>query len=127
MAAALNRLGKFDEALRAGERASSLSPNSFQAYFEMAKSYAAQADYPRALEQLTHAQRRLVHEFAPLHLIRANVLIGLKNYEEAANELKLFLRIAPNDPNSLAARDALGRINAFVASGANTTAANAAR
>jgi hypothetical protein len=125
MAAALNRLGKFDEALRAGERASSLSPNSFQAYFEMAKSYAAKADYSRALQQLTHAQ--LVHEYAPLHLLRANVLVELKNYNDAADELKLFLKLAPNDPNSSAARDALGRINAFIASGVNTRTLSAGR
>ena len=124
MAAALNRLSKFDEALRAAERASSLAPNSWQAYFEMAKSYVGKADYQRALQQLAHAQGHLAQEYPPLHLLRANVLLGLQNFNDAANELKSFLRIAPNDPNSAAARETLARVNAFIASSTKMTSAN---
>ena len=127
MAAALNRLGKFDDALRAAERASSLSPNAFQPYFEMARAYAGKADYPRAMQQLARGQGYLRQEFAPIHLLRANILLGLANYDEAANELKSFLRIAPNDPNSSVAREALGRINAFATSSANVPNTNTAR
>jgi len=116
MAAALNRLNKFDDALRAAERASSLSPNAWQPYFEMAKSYIAKMDYQRALQQLTHAKEQMSNEYPPLHLVRANALLGLKNYNDAANELKTFLKIAPSDPNASAAQETLGQINAFMAS-----------
>ena len=125
MAAALNRLNKFDEALRAAERASTLSPNSWQPHFEMAKAYVAKADYQRALQHVAHAQGQMSQEYPPLHLLRANVLLGLNNYDEAAAELKSFLKIAPNDPNASAARDALGRLAAFATSGAAKSAGGA--
>ena len=121
MAKALNRLQKFDEALRAAERASTLSPNSWQPYFEMAQSYIAKTDFPHALQQLAHAQSQLPQEYAPIHFVRASALVGLKNYEDAAAELKLFLRFAPkNDPNIAPAQNALTEIETFVASGATS-------
>jgi tetratricopeptide (TPR) repeat protein len=118
LAAAFNQLKKYDDALRAGERASSLSPNAWQPYFEMAKAYAAKADHHRALQQLTHAQGLIAQDYPPLHLLRAGVLLGLNSYEEAAAELRFFLKIAPNDPNASVARDALARLATFPASGA---------
>jgi tetratricopeptide (TPR) repeat protein len=118
LAAALNKLKKYDDALRAGERASSLSPNAWQPYFEMAKSYAAKADHHRALQQLTHAQGLIAKDFPPLHLLRAGILLGLNSYEEAAAELRFFLKIAPNDPNASVARDALAQLATFPAGGA---------
>ena len=123
MAAVLNRLNKFDDALRAAERASTLSPNSWQPYFEMAKSYIGKADYQRALQQLTHAQGEMTRDYAPLHLLRASAFLALKNYQDAAAELKFFLRIVPeNDATASKAKDALGKINAFVSARAITPA-----
>ena len=120
MAKAFNRLHKFDEALRAAERASSLAPNSWLPYFEMAKSYLAKTDFPRALQQLTHAQNQLRQDYAPIHFVRASALLGLKNYQDAAVELTSFLKLAPkNDPNTATAQDALTQIATFVASGSS--------
>lgn len=116
MAAALNRLNKFDDALRAAERASILAPNSWQPYFEMAKSYLGKADYQRALQQLTRAQGQMTRDYAPLHLLRANAFLALKNYSDAAAELRFFLRIArKDDPIASKAKNALDQINALVA------------
>jgi tetratricopeptide (TPR) repeat protein len=116
MAKAFNRLHKFDEALRAAERASALAPSSWQPYFEMAKSYIAKTDFSRALQQLAHAQSQLPEEYAPIHFVRASALLGLQNYDDAAAELKSFLRVAPKtDPNIAAAQDALTHIQSFVA------------
>jgi len=117
MAAALNRTNKFDQALKAADRASSLSPNSWHPYFEMAKSYFGKADYQRALQQLTHAQSELPQEYAPLHLLRGQVFLRLNNYAEATKELTTFLKIAPNSPKAATVRDVLAQINAFVAPG----------
>ena len=116
MAAALNRQSKSDEALRAAERASSLSPNSWQPYYEMAKAYVAKTDYQRALQQLAHAQSQISQDYAPLHLLRASALVGLKNYNDGAVELKTFLRIAPNDPSAPAAKGALSQIETLIGS-----------
>jgi hypothetical protein len=127
MAAALNRLNKFDDALRAAERASTLAPNFWQPYFEMAKSYLGKTDYQRALQQLTHAQGQITQDYAHLHLLRANAFLALNHYQDAAAELKLFLRIAPSDPNAPAVRETLDQVKAFIASGNNTTAPNDAR
>ena len=52
MSAALNQLHKFDDALRSADRAISLSPSSWQSYFEMAKAYVGKTDYQHALQQL---------------------------------------------------------------------------
>jgi hypothetical protein len=121
MAAALNRLNKFDDALRAAERASTLAPNAWQPYFEMAKSYLGKTDYQRALQQLNHVQGQVAQEYAPVHLLRASAFLALKNYSEAATELKLFLRIVPkDDPTATEATQALAQINAFESSRATT-------
>ena len=115
MATVLNRLNKFDDALRAAERASTLNPNSWQPYYEMAKSYVGKADYQRALQQLTHARAQMTQDFAPLHLLRASAFLALKNYSDAVAELKFFLRIVPeNDATASEAKDALAKINAFM-------------
>ena len=118
MAAALNRMNKFDEALRAADIASTLSPHSWQPYFEMANSYFAKTDYQRALQQLTHAQSELVQDYAPLHFFRAKVLLRLSDYNDALNELQTFLKIAPNDPKAASVRDAITQINTLLTSGA---------
>jgi len=125
MAAALNRQNKSDDALRAAQRASSLSPNSWQPYYEMAKAYMAKTDYQHALQQLAHAQSQISRDYAPLHLLRASALVGLKNYNDGAVELKTFLRIAPTDPNAPAAKGLLAEIETRISSseaGASSTA-----
>ena len=127
MAAALNQLSKFDDALRSGDRAVSLAPRSWQSYFEMAKSYVGKADYEHALQQITKAQQLVPTEYPPIHLVRAHVMLALKNYAEAMTELQAFLTLAPHDPNSGAARETLEKVKAFTASAANPAMAQSAR
>ncbi len=116
MSAALNQLQKFDDAIRSADRAIRLSPNSWQSYFEMAKAYVGKADYQSALQQLSKAQSFLPKEFAPLHLVRAHVMLALKNYPEAMAELQQFLTLAPQDPNAGTAREAMAKLKAYMAS-----------
>lgn len=118
MAAALNRMNKFDDAIRAADRASALAPTSWQPHYEMAKSYFGKADYQRALQQLTHAQSQLGQDYAPLHFFRAKVLLRLSDYNDAVNELQTFLKMTPSDPTAASARDAIAQINALLTSGA---------
>ena len=124
MAVALNGLSRFDEALRAAQQALSLSPSFWQADYEMAKSYVGKADYQRALQQLNHVQGQMTHNYAPLHLLRARAFLALKNYSDAAAELKFFLGVVPaNDARASQARDALAKINAFLSARAITPTA----
>jgi tetratricopeptide (TPR) repeat protein len=116
MAAAFNQLKKFDEALRSADRAITLAPRSWQSYFEMAKAYVGKADYQHALQQTAKAQALSSVDYAPMHLLRAHAMLALKNYSEAINELEAFLTLAPQDPNSPAARQALEKVKAFTAS-----------
>ncbi|HWC16214.1 MAG TPA: hypothetical protein VG498_04340, partial [Terriglobales bacterium] len=115
MAAALNQTNKFDDALRSATRAITLAPSSWQSYFEMAKSYVGKADYEHALQQISKAQQLVPKEYPPIHLVRAHVMLALKNYAEAMTELQAFLTLAPQDPNSGAARQALEKVRALTA------------
>lgn len=116
MAAAFNQLHKFDEAIRSADRSITLSPSSWQSYFEMAKAYVGKADYQRALQQLSKAQGFIPKDYAPLHLVRAHVMLALKNYGEAMTELQQFLTLAPEDPNAAIARETIGKLKAYLAS-----------
>jgi tetratricopeptide (TPR) repeat protein len=127
MTAAFNQLNKFDDALRSADRAITLAPRSWQTYFEMAKAYVGKADYQHALQQLTKAQNLNSVDYAPIHLVRAHVMLALKEYGNAMNELQAFLTLAPQDPNSTAARNALEKVKAFVASAASPPAVSSAR
>jgi tetratricopeptide (TPR) repeat protein len=118
MAAAMNQLQKFDDALRSADRAVALAPRSWQTYFEMAKSYIGKIDYRSALVQLSKAQEFETTDYAPIHLIRAHALAALRQYNDASGELQAFLTLAPNDPNSEMARQALAKIKAFTAASA---------
>lgn len=119
MAAALNGLQKYDDALRSADRAITLDPASWQSHFEMAKAYIGKKDYQNALQQLGRAQQLCSKDYAPLHLLRANAMLALKDYNNAATELQAFLTEAPNDPNSAAARKALEEVKAVTASAGN--------
>jgi lipopolysaccharide biosynthesis regulator YciM len=116
MAAALNTLQKFDEALRSADRAITLAPTAWQPHFEMAKAYIGKSDYQNALQQITKAQQFCAVNYAPIHLVRADVMLVLKDYNDAVTELQAFLTMAPNDANSPAAREALERAKKLTAS-----------
>jgi tetratricopeptide (TPR) repeat protein len=126
MGAALNQLSKFDEALRACDRAVTLAPNAWQPYFEMAKSYVGKADYQRALEQLARTQREITRDYAPIHLVRAHVLLALKNYDDAMTELQAFLTLVPQGSQSFQARETLAKLKALVAANAAQQSAGTA-
>lgn len=125
MAAAMNQLQKFDDAVRSAGRAVTLAPRAWQSYFEMAKAYVGKADYRNALTQLAKAQEFEPKDFAPLHLIRAHALIALKEYNDAITELQAFVTEAPEDPNAPMARQALEKVKAFTAAAVTPSSAAA--
>jgi tetratricopeptide (TPR) repeat protein len=91
-----NALHEFEQAEKAEQRALSMSPNSWQAQLEMAKSLYGQDQFVLALRELDLLRR----DFPDVHLVRGNVLTRLDRRTEAAEEFSMFLKEAPDDPRS---------------------------
>ena len=116
LGAAFNAQKKYDEAIRITERALSVAPNAWQAYFELAKSYVGKGDYAAGLRQLNKAvENGAPKNYASLHLFKAHVLLALKDYNSAINELELFLNNAPAGEQATQARAMLDQAKAFTA------------
>lgn len=117
--AVMNINSKFDEAIRALERAESLSPNAWQAYFEMGRSLIGKSSFPEALRQLDRAESLAPTEVSLVHLAKAHALMALRMYSDAATELEIYLRKSPSGPNSPLARQMLEQATAMSATAAN--------
>ena len=113
LGAVYNLTSKFDDALRALERGTTLAPTAWQGYFETAKAQIGKADYAAALRQLDRAQALNKQNYPLISLLKGHTLLALKQYPEAMTELEAFLEKAPADPQSEAARQMLGRAKAF--------------
>jgi Tfp pilus assembly protein PilF len=100
MGAVLNVQSKYDDAIRVLERGQSLSPNSWQANFEMGKALMAKSQYEASLKQFDRAQTLLSNDVPVIHLAKARALLGLRNYADAATELQAFLAREPQGPRS---------------------------
>jgi tetratricopeptide (TPR) repeat protein len=111
LATAYNDAGQFAKAADAALRAINMSPNAWQGRLELAKSLYGQSQYVMALNALNFIRK----DFPDVHLVRADVLMQLERSREAAEEFKLFMKQAPNDP-----RD--GRIRQIVAAAQSTSA-----
>lgn len=114
MGAALNHQAKFQEAQRSLERGIQLNPASWQAYFELAKCYMGQNDYRSALKNAVKAES-MMQEYAPIYLVKANALLGLKEYADAATELERYLSKDSSSPTAADAKRALDQARAFTA------------
>ena len=115
LGATYNQLKRFDDAVRALDHGVALMPNNWQGYFELAKSYLGKNDLTSAQKQLNNCSQRAPADYAPLHLVRANLDLALKNYPEAMAELEAYLDREPNSPQSDSARKTLGEVKAFLA------------
>ena len=102
LGAALNQAQKFQDATRALLRAVAIQPRSWQAYYELAKASLGQGDYKSALKNVSKACE-ISQEYAPVHLVKAHALLGLKMYQDAVGELELYLT---QDPSGSAAESA---------------------
>lgn len=115
LASAYNALQRYDDSLRTLERAMPLVPNSWQAHFEMAKSYLGKGDYQHSLESADRAERIAPPQYGPIHLVRAHALLGLKAYQEAVAELEKYVGADPKGVYAADARKTLDQVKAFVA------------
>ena len=115
MGAALNQSARFDDAIRSLQRGVSLNPASWQAYFEMGKAFVGKGDFPTAIRNLDRAQQMAPDTYAPLHLVKAHALLGLKSYADAMSELEKYLERDPYGQGSEQARQTLAKVKAFMA------------
>lgn len=115
LGAAYNQLRHFDDAIRALDHGVALMTNYWQGYFELAKSYLGKNDLSHAREQLDRCSQQAPADYAPLHLVKANLDLAIHDYPAAMTELEAYLDREPNSPNSEGARKALGEVKAFLA------------
>ena len=115
LGATYNGMSRYDDALRTLDRAMPLVPTSWQAYFEMAKAQLGKGDYQRALASSDRAITLAPASYAPVHLVRAHALLGLKAYTDAVAELEKYLGGDPNGVDSANARKTLDQVKTFMA------------
>jgi len=114
LGAVYNHQGRYDDALRASERSTSLSPRSWQGYFEMAKASVGKGMYQRALLLARQAERLGGSGFVGLHLVKACALYPLKLYKDAREEVQTVLSREPKSPSAQQAETLLAQIDAAV-------------
>jgi tetratricopeptide (TPR) repeat protein len=94
LATAYNSAQHFSKAAEAAQQALNLNPDAWQGRLELAKSWYSRGQYDLALNALD----RIHQDFPDVHLVRANVLMCLGHASEAAEQFRLFLKQAPDDP-----------------------------
>lgn len=115
MGAAFNQTSRFDDAIRVLQRGMALNPASWQAYFEMGKSFVGKGDFAAGIRNLDRAEQMAPQNYAPLHLVKAHALLGMKSYTDAIAELEIYLQKDPNGQASPQARETLAKVKAFMA------------
>jgi Tfp pilus assembly protein PilF len=113
LGAALNQMQKFEDATKTLLRAVAIQPRSWQAYYELAKASLGQGDYKTALKNVSKACE-ISQEYAPVHLVKAHALLGLKMYQDAVGELELYLTQEPSGRSADSARKTLSMAKSFV-------------
>ena len=115
LGAIYNGMQRYEDAVRTLDRGIPLVPNSWQAHFEMAKALLGKGDFQRALVSADHAIQIAPASYAPVHLVRAHVLLGLKSYQDAMVELEKYIGADPNGSDTADARKTLDQVKTFVA------------
>ena len=116
LGSAFNMQSKFDDALHALARGESLAPQAWQTYFEMGRAYAGKNDFEASVRALDRAQTLAPAEFPLIRLVRANALLNLKRYGDAAADLEAYLNKNSSSPEAEQAQRMLERARAGMAS-----------
>jgi predicted Zn-dependent protease len=116
LGAAFNRQQKFDDAARTLERGISVKPDGWQGHFELSKATLAKGDFKAALKSATAAERLCQDAYAPIHVVKAHALLGLKQYQPAVAELERYLNREPQGDIAESARKTLDQAKSFVSS-----------
>lgn len=115
LGAIYNTLQRYDDAARTLNAALPLVPNAWQAHFELSRALLGKGEYHEALRESDRTLQGAPENYAPAHLLRAHVLLGLKAYTEAVAELEKCIGADPNGVNSEEARRTLGQVKSFMA------------
>lgn len=117
LGAIYNAMQRYDDAIRTLDHGVPLAPTSWQANFELAKALLGKGDYQRSLASVDRAMQTAPDNYAPLHLVRAHILLSLKAYPDAMVELEKYIGDDPNSADTADARKTLDQVKAFVATG----------
>lgn len=113
-ATADNYLGLFAKAADALSHILQQSPTPWQVAYQWARAEAGQQDAQGTLEWTNQAALTAPFTFAPLHLLRASVLLSNGQYALSADELKTYLSlIAPDAPQHLELVEELHNLRAL--------------
>lgn len=115
LGSAYNSLKRFDDAVRVLDRGISLAPNAWQGYFERARALIAKNQYPESLRDLAKAQSFAASDLPILHLVKADALLGMGDYQDGQAELQTYLDRDPQGSNAAEARRVLDQVKAFTA------------
>jgi Flp pilus assembly protein TadD len=118
MGALQNIQGHFTDAQQTLEQGLRVQPTSWQGYFELSKSMLGQSNYRSALKDIVRAEDMGVN-YAPIYLVKAHALMGLKFYGDAATEFEQYLQLDPGGPESAGARKSLEAAKSFAETAEN--------
>jgi len=104
--------GRFDDALRTLNHAIAIQPDFWQAHYEMTRALVGKEDYNTALTNLQTTCNLIPTNHPFMHLLKADVFIGLKDASSAARELVAYLQEAPGSPESARATMTLAHLQA---------------
>jgi tetratricopeptide (TPR) repeat protein len=99
--------GKFDEAIPQLNHAIILMPDAWQGYYELSIALSGTRDYTAALRNLERAHLLVAKAPPFFHILKATILLGLKNDSAAITELRSYLREEPTGQWSELARSIL--------------------
>ncbi|HZC44235.1 MAG TPA: hypothetical protein VE195_08675 [Acidobacteriaceae bacterium] len=92
LATAQNYLGHYSDAANALSHVRTQDQQTWQVAYQWARAEAGQQHLPECLEWLNRAALSAPVNFAPLHLLRASVLLAMGDNERAAYELDIYLQ-----------------------------------
>jgi tetratricopeptide (TPR) repeat protein len=91
--------GHLDRAIEELTQAEAIAPSEAEIATELGNAYLDRRELPRAVEAYQRAISRDAN-YAPAHFGKAMAHKGLKNYQDASDELGKALDLNPNDPEA---------------------------
>ena len=108
-----NRERRFEDALAMSQQALALIPGVWSVHYEKARALIGKREYASALNVSDAALR--TNRGTLLHMAKAQALLGLERYSEAAAELQIYLQYHATDEASQEARGLLYGIQSVTA------------
>lgn len=116
MGSLYNLQNRFEEATREIRRGLTLDPNAWQGHFELSKASLGKGDYDQGLKELEQAQTLLgKRDFSPIHVVKGQLLVGLKAFGAAVSEFQKFLSLDGGSPAASQVRQAMDEAKTFAA------------